>query len=175
MGAGGNGPDPEVERAEEEILFPFREVTLFGPGGAPGERVLVKAWDVDTWAEAVPHLIDLQKEIARKVGKVATVADVVRAARPEVETLICITVGWSQTEFRQKVHTAEEFLALTEAVWVTSIRRPGGGVLPLLIRMIAAGTELVMMGVASGLVESPWPKRSTDSSEPATPSPKSAQ
>lgn len=174
-----NGPSPELEDAEHQILFPFREVTLFGPGGGPGEMVVVRCWDQDTGVVATPHAVDLANAIAAKLGSTAklgrspTLEEIVRAAKPELERLLLVTLGWSQAEYRQKVHTYEEFLLLVDAMWTTCLERPGGGALPLIERLIAILEGVVIAAVGRARNASPSLKPSTASSVPGTPSPTS--
>lgn len=171
--ARGNGPSPEVEAAEHEILFPFQEVMLFGPGGEPGESVLVRCWDQDTGVLATPHVVDLANAIAAKLGKSPKLEEIVRAAKPELERLLLVTLGWSQAEYRQKVHTYEEFLLLVDAMWTTCLERPGGGAFPLIERLIGILEGVVVAAVGRARNASPRPRPSTDLSEPVTPSPTS--
>lgn len=167
------GQSAELEAAEQEILFPFREVTLFGPNGEPGDIVIVRCWDQDTGVIATPHVADLANAIAAKLGKSPSLEEIVRAAKPELERLLLVTLGWSQAEYRQKVHTYEEFLRLVDAMWTTCLERPGGGALPLIERLMGILNSVVVAAVGRARNASPSPRPGMASSEPDTASPTS--
>lgn len=133
--------------------------------------VVVRCWDQDTGVIATPHVADLANAIAAKLGTSPTLEEIVRAAKPELERLLLVTLGWSQAEYRQKVHTYEEFLRLVDAMWTTCLERPGGGALPLIERLIKILEGVVVAAVGRARSASPSPKRSTVSSEPDTASP----
>lgn len=135
--------------------------------------VVVRCWDQDTGVVATPHVAGLANAIATKLGKSPTLEEIVRAAKPELERLLLVTLGWSQAEYRQKVHTYEEFLLLVDAMWTTCLERPGGGALPLIERLIKILEGVAIAAVDRARNASPSPRRSTVSSEPATPSPTS--
>jgi hypothetical protein len=124
------------ETSAEKILLPQIEVKTLR-----GNRVVVEPWGLTKGRLMLKRLEELMEK-GRQMPE-ATVAQLIELAYDEFYGIVRDTLGWDDARMEKEL-TLEDMIALSEAIWKTSVaREDGGGVGGKLGALIVGLTRMV--------------------------------